>query len=178
MKRLLVVVDYQRDFVDGSLGFPGAEKLDGLIAEKIAAYRVSGDDVVFTLDTHGADYAATQEGRKLPIPHCLEGSGGWTLFGKTGEARQEGDICFRKPTFPSLELANWLAGREYNQVELVGLVSNICVVSNAVMAKAALPEAEIVVDTACTASFDPGLHEKTLDVLEGLQITVVNRSCL
>ncbi|MPM47223.1 hypothetical protein SDC9_93931 [bioreactor metagenome] len=175
MKRLLVVVDYQRDFVNGSLGFPGAEELDGLIAGKIAAYRASGGDVVFTLDTHGPDYPATQEGRKLPVTHCVEESAGWALYGKTGEARQENDLCFRKPTFPSLKLANWLASQDYSQVELVGLVSNICVISNAVMAKAALPEAEIVVDAACTASFDPYLHEKTLDVLEGLQITVANR---
>jgi len=175
MKRLLVVVDYQRDFVDGALGFPGAEELDGRITDKIAAYRASGGDVIFTFDTHGANYPDTQEGRKLPVPHCLEESGGWTLYGKTAKSLQSGDLCFRKPTFPSLKLANWLADQDYTQVELVGLVSNICVISNAVMAKAALPEAEIIVDAACTASFDPNLHEKTLDVLEGLQITVANR---
>jgi len=176
MKKLLLVIDYQKDFVDGALGFPGAEKLDGPIAAKIAAYHAAGDDVAFTLDTHGADYPDTQEGRRLPIPHCLRGSAGWELYGKTGRARREGDMVLEKPAFPSLELGSRLRERGYEQIELVGLVSYICVISNAVVAKAALPEAEIIVDAACTAGPDPALHEKALDVMEqGLQITVINR---
>ena len=175
MKKLLIVVDYQVDFVDGALGFAGAERLDGPIAEKIAEYRAAGNDVVFTYDTHGANYAATQEGRKLPVAHCIAGSAGWELYGETGKAASPDDLRFRKPTFPSLELAEWLKGRAYRQVELCGLVSHICVLSNAVMVKAALPETEIVVDAALTASYDPALHEKALDVLEGLQITVLHR---
>ena len=97
------------------------------------------------------------------------------LYGETGKAASPDDLRFRKPTFPSLELAEWLKGRAYQQVELCGLVSHICVLSNAVMVKAALPETEIVVDAALTASYDPVLHEKALDVLEGLQITVLHR---
>ena len=162
MKKLLLVIDYQKDFVDGALGFPGAETLDGAIAQKIDAYRAAGDDVAFTLDTHGEDYLTTQEGRKLPVPHCL--------------AETPGDMAIQKPAFPSLELGNWLRGRSYDQIELVGLVSYICVISNAVIAKAALPEAEIIVDAACTAGPDKELHTKCLDLLEqGLQVTVINR---
>lgn len=175
MKKLLIVVDYQKDFVDGALGFAGAEALDKPIAQRIAAYHAAGNDVVFTLDTHGADYAHTQEGRKLPVPHCLFGEAGWELYGSTAAARGDGDCVFRKPAFTSLELAEWLKGRSYAQVELCGLVSHICVLSNAVMVKAALPEAEILVDARLTASFDPALHEKALDILEGLQVTVTNR---
>ena len=175
MKKLLIVVDYQVDFVDGALGFAGAERLDGPIAAKIAEYRAAGNDVVFTYDTHGANYAATQEGHKLPVAHCIAGSAGWELYGETGKVASPDDLRFRKPTFPSLELAEWLKGRAYQQVELCGLVSHICVLSNAVMVKAALPETEIVVDAALTASYDPVLHEKALDVLEGLQITVLHR---
>jgi nicotinamidase/pyrazinamidase len=175
MKNLLIVVDYQKDFVDGSLGFPGAEGLDQRIAEKIRAYRERGDDVVFTLDTHADNYDETLEGRNLPVRHCIEGSPGWGLYGETARAFAQGDRVFKKPTFPSRELADWLAGKPYGRIELVGLVSHICVLSNAVMAKAALPEAEIAVDAACTASYDPVLHEKALDILEGLQIRVVNR---
>ena len=175
MNRLLVVVDYQKDFVDGALGFPGAEALDGPIAERIAAYRAAGNDVVFTYDTHGGDYLRTQEGRKLPTPHCIAGEAGWELYGETGRAALPGDLRFRKPTFPSLELAEWLKGRSYGRVELCGLVSHICVLSNAVMVKAALPEAEVVVDARLTASYDPAAHEKALDVLEGLQVTVLGR---
>ena len=176
MKRLLLVVDYQKDFVDGALGFAGAEKLDGPIAAKIAQYRAAGDDVAFTMDTHGPDYLGTQEGRKLPVPHCLRGSDGWQLYGETGQALDRGrDKVLEKPAFPSLELAEWLKGRSYGRVELCGLVSHICVLSNAVMVKAALPEAEVVVDARLTASYDPAAHEKALDVLEGLQVTVLGR---
>ena len=176
MKKLLLVVDYQKDFVDGALGFPGAEKLDGPIAQKIAAYHAAGNDVAFTLDTHGEDYFSTQEGRKLPITHCIRGTDGWELYGETGKARKPGDKVIEKPAFPSLELGNWLKDKGYEQIELVGLVSYICVISNAIVAKAALPEAEIIVDAACTGGPDGELHKKCLDLMEqGLQITVINR---
>ena len=176
MKRLLIVVDYQRDFVDGALGFAGAEQLDGPIAAKIAQYRAAGDDVAFTLDTHQPNYLDTQEGRKLPVPHCLLNSAGWELYGETGRALDRSrDMVIGKGTFPSLWLANWLKGQGYDQVELSGLVSYLCVLSNAVMVKAALPEAEIIVDASCTAGPDPALHTKGLDVMEALQITVLNR---
>ena len=176
MRRLLLVVDYQKDFVDGALGFAGAERLDGPISAKIAQYRAAGDDVAFTLDTHGPDYLDTQEGRKLPVPHCLRGSDGWQLYGETGQALDRGrDKVLEKSAFPSLELAEWLRGRAYDQVELAGLVSYLCVLSNAVMVKAALPNAAITVDARLTASYDPDLHQKALDVLEGIHIAVVNR---
>ena len=175
MKRLLIVVDYQRDFVEGALGFPGAGALDGPTADRIAVYRAAGDDVAFTLDTHGPDYPATEEGQWLPAAHCLRGSPGWSLYGRTGEARRPEDPVFEKETFPSLALGEWLRERDYGQVELCGLVSHICVLSNAVMVKAALPNAHITVDARLTASYDPALHQKALDVLEGIQIAVLHR---
>ena len=176
MKKLLLVIDYQRDFVDGVLGFPGAEALDGPIAARIAACRAAGGDVAFTFDTHGADYLDTQEGRKLPVPHCIAGSPGWALYGETSRALDPArDKCIRKSAFPSLELGDWLRTQSYEQVELAGLVSYLCVLSNAVVVKAALPEAELTVDAACTAGPDPALHEKALDLLEALQVTVINR---
>ena len=176
MKQLLLVVDYQKDFVDGALGFPGAEKLDGPIAAKIAAYHAVGDDVAFTLDTHQENYLHTQEGRKLPVPHCLMNTDGWQLYGETGKAMDKSrDMVVCKPTFPSLWLGNWLKEQGYDRIELVGLVSYMCVLSNAVVAKAALPEAELVVDAACTAGPDPRLHQNALELMETLQITVVNR---
>lgn len=173
--KLLVVVDYQKDFVNGALGFDGAEHLDLPIAAKIRAYHAAGDPVVFTYDTHRGNYLNTQEGRKLPVEHCICGSGGWELYGETARQQREEDLCFQKPTFPSLELADYIAEEDFETIELVGLVSHMCVLSNAVMAKAAAPEAEIVIDAACTASFDPALHEKALDLMEALQMTVVNR---
>lgn len=174
-EKLLIVVDYQKDFVDGALGFPGAEKLDAAIAAKIDAYHKAGDVVVFTYDTHRKNYLKTQEGRKLPVEHCICGTEGWALYGKTAEAQGADDLCFQKPTFPSLELADYLTEEDFTSIELVGLVSHMCVLSNAVMAKAAAPEAEIIIDAACTASFDKTLHEKALDVMEALQMTVIHR---
>ena len=176
MKQLLLVVDYQKDFVDGALGFAGAETLDGPIAEKIAAYHAAGDDVAFTLDTHQENYLDTQEGRKLPVPHCLMNSEGWQLYGKTGQAMDKSrDMVVCKPAFPSLWLGSWLKGQGYDRIEIVGLVSYLCVLSNAIVAKAALPEAELVVDASCTAGPDPVLHHNVLDLMEALQITVINR---
>ncbi|MEG1561422.1 MAG: isochorismatase family cysteine hydrolase [Raoultibacter sp.] len=185
MKRLLLVVDYQNDFVDGSLGFPGAENLDAPIAAKIAAYRAAGDKVAFTFDTHQADYLTTQEGEHLPVAHCLAGSPGHNLYGQVARAFQEGDPVFLKPAFGSVSLFEWLACAQnaaavvnklpFTSIELVGLVSNICVISNAVIAKTACPEVPVIVDAACTASFDAVLNEKCLDIMEGLQIQVINR---
>lgn len=176
MKQLLLVVDYQKDFVNGALGFPGAERLDGPIAEKVEAYHAAGHDVAFTLDTHQENYLETQEGRKLPVPHCLMNSEGWQLYGKTGQALDKSrDMVICKPAFPSLWLGEWLKKQQYDRVELVGLVSYLCVLSNAIVAKGALPEAELVVDAACTAGPDPTLHQNVLDLMEALQITVINR---
>ena len=174
MKKLLLVIDFQNDFVNGSLGFPGAEKLEDLIVQKIEAYKANGDDVIFTLDTHDENYMTSVEGKNLPVRHCLKGSAGHERYGQVKDLAA-GCPVFEKPTFPSLELANYLKGKEYGVVEVCGLVSNICVLSNAVMVKAALPNAEIIVDAKATSSHDPDLHEKALDVLAGLHVKVVNR---
>ncbi len=186
MKRLLIVVDYQNDFVDGALGFEGAELLDDRIVNKIEEYRASGDLVCFTMDTHHKDYLSTQEGKNLPIPHCIEGTEGFELYGATALTILDADEVFLKPTFGSSELfmrlhkaqdiATGLGVEPFASIELVGLVSNICVLSNAVIARTACPNVPIIVDASCTASSDPVLHEKALDVLEGIQVTVTNRT--
>lgn len=171
--KLLIVVDYQNDFVDGSLGFEGAELLDRKIAHKIRDYRSEGGEVVFTMDTHQEDYLGTLEGKRLPVEHCIEDTQGHRLYGFTAKERHSTDKVFYKDTFGSLELANYLKFKTYDSVELVGLVSNMCVLSNAVMVKSALPDTEVVINTAYTASPDTGLQEKAFDVMEGLQISVV-----
>ena len=170
--KLLIIVDFQNDFVTGSLGFPEAKILEEVIYQKALLYKNDGDDVLLTLDTHSPDYLNTQEGKKLPIIHCIKNTDGWNIFGKVNEL--EG-LRLEKKTFGSVELVEYLKDKDYEEIELVGLVSNICVLSNAIIAKATLPEAKIIVDAKATASSDSILHEKALDVLEGLQIEVRNR---
>ena len=172
--KALVVVDYQVDFVDGALGFPGAEKLEQIILDKIANCRSTGGQVIFTLDTHGEEYLSTAEGRKLPVPHCIAGTPGHRLFGETAACRQKQDMVFFKPSFGSMEMLCYLRTHPYQEIELVGVVTNICVISNAVLCKAALPEARVSVDASLGASNDEAMHEKALDVMRGLQINVTN----
>lgn len=169
MKKLLIVVDYQNDFVCGTLGFEGAKALKKGIIAKIHEYE--NDEIIYTLDTHGENYLQTQEGKNLPVPHCIKGTKGHELYGDIKSLLRD-TKCFEKNTFPSLEMAQYLKGRDYDIIELCGLVSNICVLSNAVMAKAACPEAQIIVDSSLTASADTVLHEKAMDVMRGLHITV------
>lgn len=170
VKKILVVVDYQNDFVNGALGFEGAELLDEAICRKIEEYR--GSEVVHTLDTHTESYPETQEGRLLSTAHCIKGTEGHKNYGKTAEMLK-GTRAFEKPCFGSWELGEYLRAGGYDRVELCGLVSYICVLSNAVIAKTALPEAEIIIDTRCTAGFDMELHKAALAVMEGLQIKVL-----
>ncbi len=176
MKKILVVVDYQKDFVDGSLGFDGAELLDRPIAERVREY--GKGRVFFTRDTHAADYLSTREGKNLPVAHCIKDSDGWQIFGQTAAALDEVDaIALDKASF-GLNAAKEGQDKlpdEVDEVELVGLVSNICVISNAVIFQTLYPNARITVDARLTDSFDRQLHEKCLDVMKGLQVNVINR---
>ncbi len=177
MERYLFVIDYQKDFVDGALGFPGAEKLDEGIAAKIRAY--GPGHVLYTRDTHCPDYLQTREGRNLPVTHCVKGTPGWQVYGQTAQALEEVQAAAIDKRSFGMDVTDpaiaAVLPETAEQIELVGLVSNICVVSNAVVLQSKYPEAAIVVDAACTDSFDKGLHQKVLDVLEGLQVQVLNR---
>lgn len=172
--KALIVVDYQVDFVSGALGFAGAELLEPLIIEKIKDTRKNGGTVIFTFDTHGEDYLNTAEGKKLPVPHCIKNTEGWELYGKVRDCLEDGDVVIRKPSFGSLELADILREKKFDEAELCGLVTDICVVSNAIIAKAALPESRIVVDSKACASFDKAAHEAALKVMKSVQIDVIN----
>ena len=177
MNRYLFVIDYQNDFVDGALGFPGAEKLDGKIAAKVRAYGKGKG--FFTRDTHFENYLQTREGRNLPVVHCIKGTKGWEIYGETAQALREVEaegidkLVFGMDVTDPATAA--VLPESADEIELVGLVSNICVVSNAVVLQSKYPEASIVVDAACTDSFDKDLHTKVLDVLGGFQVKVVNR---
>ena len=177
MNRYLFVIDYQNDFVDGALGFPGAEKLDEKIAAKVRAY--GSGQVLFTRDTHFENYLDTREGRNLPVIHCVKGTPGWEVYGETAKALAEvGAKAIDKLVF-GMDVTDPATAavlpEAADEIELVGLVSNICVVSNAVVLQSRYPEATIIVDAACTDSFDKVLHEKVLDVLAGFQVKVTNR---
>lgn len=185
MKRLLIVVDYQNDFVDGALGFPGAELLEGPIAAKIAEYREAGDEIVFTLDMHGKDYLQTEEGRNLPIEHCMEGTRGAEFYGSIASLVEPSDPVFEKSAFGSKDLferlcsfqrvADDLGTQPFKSIELVGLVLNICVLADAVLAKTACPNVPVIIDATCTDTFDKAMREKAFDVLEGIHVTIENR---
>ncbi len=179
-QKMLVVIDYQKDFVDGSLGFPGAEKMDGEIASLIDTYVANGDMVVVTLDTHAEDYLQTNEGQNLPVMHCVKGEPGWELYGKTKEAVQKhiSDIyIIEKGAFgvsPS-EMTKLQALLNPTHIEFVGLVSNICVLSNVCCFQAAFTQAKLSVRKSATASHDGLLNEKTMDVLKGIQVNIITQ---
>lgn len=175
MKKLLIVIDYQNDFVNGTLGFEDAQDLEDYIAYLIEKYHKENNDVIFTFDTHHENYLQTQEGHHLPINHCIQGTDGWKLFGKVNEVKQKQDKCIEKNTFGSLELGNYLIDKTYEDITLVGVVSNICVLSNAIIVKSALPETPIFIDLKGIASNDPSLESKTIDLLKNLQFHIINK---
>lgn len=177
MERYLFVIDYQNDFVDGALGFAGAEKLDEKIAAKVLAY--GKGRVLFTRDTHFENYLQTREGKNLPVPHCIKGSHGWQVYGKTAQALEAVEAAAIDKKVFGMDVTDPATAAvlpaHADQIELVGLVSNICVVSNAAVLQSRYPEATICVDASCTDSFDKDLHEKVLDVLAGFQVKVTGR---
>ena len=177
MNRYLFVIDYQNDFVDGALGFPGAEALDAGIAAKVRAY--GEGRVLFTRDTHFDNYLSTREGKLLPVVHCIKGTPGWELYGETAKACAEVSAPAIDKLVFGMDVTDPATAavlpESADEIELVGLVSNICVISNACVLQARYPEARIIVDASLTASMDQTMHEKVLDVLEGFQVKVINR---
>lgn len=172
MTRYLIVVDMQNDFVSGSLGTPEAEAIVDRVAEKIESFP---GEVLYTMDTHHADYLSTQEGRRLPVEHCIEGSDGWRspeMISAALEARSARGYV--KGSFASVGLAEDIAsaGRDVEGIELVGLCTDICVVSNALLLKAYLPEVPISVDASCCAGTTPERHRAALDTMRSCQIAV------
>ena len=170
MRKILVVIDMQNDFIDGALGTPEAESIVEAVKDKIRAYPAA--DVYATMDTHGEDYLATQEGRHLPVEHCLRGTDGWQIRPDIAALLTEARI-FEKPTFGSMRLAEELKSLpEEIELELVGLCTDICVVSNALLLKAVLPEVTISVDASCCAGVTPEKHRAALETMRSCQILV------
>ena len=173
MQRLLVVVDYQNDFVDGALGFQGADLIAPKIVELIKEFRTNNDTVVFTYDTHDEDYLKTTEGHYLPAPHCLRGSKGWELHPSIKDLVGD-SLVFEKPGFGSKDLGHFIEQNNFDEIYLCGLVSDICVFSNAIIAKSsASPYCKIKIVRDATSSFDLAMQEKAFDVLKHLHIEII-----
>lgn len=169
--KLLIVVDMQNDFIDAALGTKEAVAIVPAVSKKIAEYREEGNQVIFTRDTHQKNYMETQEGKNLPVMHCIEGTDGWQISDKleTGDSK-----IFNKPSFGSMELAEYVAGlQNLEEIELIGLCTGICVISNAFIIKAKLPEVKITVDSSCCACVTPESHQIALNAMKLCQINVI-----
>lgn len=179
MKRILIVVDMQTDFVDGALGTPEAVAILPAVAEKIKAYAADPDGAILvTYDTHETDYMNTSEGKHLPVPHCIKGTEGWALHPAVTAALEGVTYTpVEKPTFGSTELpalvAQTAAGEDFS-LELIGLCTDICVVSNTLLLKAHYPEVPISVDAACCAGVTPESHRAALTTMGMCQVEVKN----
>ena len=173
MKKILIVVDMQKDFVDGALGSKEAAAIVPAAVQRIQDFE---GEIFVTLDTHFASYLDSAEGRKLPVPHCVKDTEGWQLNGAI-QAALEGKrfTAVEKHSFGSMELPRLIrdaVGKEPCEIELLGLCTDICVVSNALILKAAFPEAVIAVDEACCAGVTPDGHRAALKVMESCQIDI------
>lgn len=170
--KLLVVVDYQKDFVDGALGFETAELLDQVIANKIDEYLKDGQDVIFTKDTHYTNYLTTREGKHLPIEHCIIDSEGHNLYGKVAGYEKQAKKVFNKTSFGSIDLAKFISRSDYKEVEFCGLVSNICVLSNIIMTQTYNEKVEITVDLNATKGLSEEVNSSFKTYLQNLTVNV------
>ena len=166
MSRVLIVIDMQNDFVTGALGSKEAQAIVPNVQAKIKEYADRGDRIIFTRDTHEENYLDTAEGKKLPVIHCIKGTDGWQII---PQLEVEGCEYIDKPTFGWL---NWGGFGKHDEIELVGVCTDICVVSNALILKAMYPEAVISVDAGCCAGVTPEKHEAALETMKSCQIDV------
>ena len=175
MKKLLVVIDMQNDFIDGALGSQEAQKITPNVIAKIRNW---DGDVWYTMDTHNADsYLESKEGQKLPVLHCIEGTRGWQVQSDVSKALSKKKAkCVQKHTFGEVNLPGMIYVHGFDYVELVGLCTDICVVSNAITIKSTLEFADIAVDAECCAGTTPEMHEAALKVMKSCQIEVLNRA--
>ncbi|MDR0551630.1 MAG: cysteine hydrolase [Spirochaetaceae bacterium] len=169
--KLLLVIDMQNDFIDGALGTKEAPLIIGALQKKIEEYKKAKNPIIFTRDTHGKNYLNTQEGKNLPVEHCIKGTAGWQI---TSKLDTEGCTILDKPSFGSLELARYIMEHyaDIEEIEAAGLCTDICVISNAMILKAALPETPITVDANCCAGVTPQSHKNALEAMKMCQIRI------
>ena len=171
MKKFLIVIDMQKDFVDGALGTNEAQAIIPAVTEKIKGF---DGEIIVTYDTHSDNYMNTAEGKKLPVPHCIKGTDGWQLDKNVADVLKTKEFTVvEKPTFGSVELPRIIekisAGDDFS-IELIGLCTDICVVSNALLLKANYPEKQISVDASCCAGVTPDTHNQALATMKMCQI--------
>ena len=174
MRKILIVIDMQNDFIDGALGTKEACAIVEAVKEKIRSY--PAENIFATMDTHEEDYMQRQEGVFLPVPHCIRGTSGWEIHPEIASLLN-GATIVEKPTFGSTALAEQLrelSEQEKIELELVGLCTDICVVSNALVLKAAMPEVPIAVDASCCAGVTPSKHQAALETMRSCQIRIEN----
>ena len=165
MKKTLIVVDMQKDFVDGSLGTKEAVGILENVKKKIEEYKNNGDEIIYTRDTHQENYMSTNEGKHLPVVHCIEGTPGWEIY---DGLYVEGSEIVDKPSFGYTGWSKY----SFEQVELIGLCTDICVISNALIIKAFFPEISVSVDAGCCAGVTPEKHEAALETMRSCQVEV------
>ncbi len=174
--KTLIVVDMQKDFIDGALGTAEAVEIVPKVKKKIEEYKARGDEIIFTRDTHTEDYLNTNEGKHLPVVHCVKGTDGWQIPDELDIPERE---HIDKPTFGwdmwDTEISAYgdIKERNFEEIEIVGLCTDICVVSNALILKALYPEINISVDPACCAGVTPASHEAALTTMKMCQINVI-----
>lgn len=166
MKKTLIVVDMQNDFIDEALGTKEAVAIVPNVKKKIEEYAANGDEIIFTRDTHSEDYLETPEGKKLPVRHCIKGTHGWEI---ADGLYVEGCKIIDKPNFGWPDWKN----ETLERVEIIGLCTDICVVSNALIIKASFPDAEVIVDSSCCAGVTPETHEAALATMKMCQIDIL-----
>lgn len=170
MKEVLIVIDMQKDFLTGALANAKEKTVTANVRSKIEKWRKEGKEIVFTRDTHGENYLQTQEGERLPVPHCIKNTDGWQIIDGLNDST---DKVFDKSTFGSVELAEYVRLGKYDRVELVGVCTDICVISNAMLIKAFCPETVVAVDGACCAGVTQESHEIALKAMSACQIELV-----
>ena len=170
MNKVLLIIDMQNDFIDGSLGTPEARAVVPRVVARVAAAAADGEALIFTQDTHTAAYLTTQEGRNLPVEHCIKPSAGWEICPELAAYAAKA-VCIEKPSFGSTKLAE--AVKAYDEITLIGLCTDICVISNALLLKAFYPEKHILVDGGCCAGVTPQSHENALAAMKLCQVDIL-----
>ena len=179
MRNILIVVDMQKDFVTGALASAEAQAILPKVKEKIEVYDRAGKEIIFTRDTHGEDYMQTNEGKHLPVPHCIKGTDGWQICAELTDGITSEYKTVDKPTFGFLGWKEVLASETADgsdlDIEMIGVCTDICVVSNALILKAMYPEATVRVDAGCCAGVTPEAHAAALVTMRACQVDVTDK---